>query len=331
MYNRSLLNKLGALVITVACFHAPLLHAQYVDYQQALLNERVGFGSNTTGGAGGEEYWVTNLADDGWGSLREGVRGDTPRWIRFAVSGDFYPSYRVAVGSNKTIDARGAYVRIFSNGLEINGTGNIIIENVILKTGSRDGIEIKNGATNVWVDHCSFNAWNDEAMSIRTPSQYWYTDVTVSWCKFSHLNKAFLIGASDVYGQNTRVSLHHSWFDDTSARNPRVSKALVHAFNNLLTNWGSYGMASVEAGQLRTEGNIFHAGSSKAAVITAISGESYSRGYTNVANDAKLNGATISEYMPNLVFWPPNYYGYVVEGTTFGLRDRIIAGAGATR
>lgn len=63
------------------------------------------------------------------------------------------------------------------------------------------------GAGNVWVDHCSFNTWSDGALDITNPIATAYTDVTVSWCKFSNHNKVMLIGAApgDVNGSNMKV------------------------------------------------------------------------------------------------------------------------------
>lgn len=94
-------------------------------------------------------------------------------------------------------------------------------------------------------------------------------------------------------------------------------------------NWGLYGMSSSDYGQLRTEADIFEAGSNKSAVLTT--GDGDPRGYTNIGYDWKLNGATTSEYMPNLVFYPPNYYGYTLDTANLTLRSRIDSEAGATR
>lgn len=305
-------------------------------YQQSLLNELVGFGRTAYGGTGGAEVWVTNANDSGTGSLREAVTGDAPRWIRFNPGFGHYNIYlasRIDVGSWKTIDARGAVdVKIFNHGFDIRGQ-SVMVENVIFQQGADDGLKVLDGGRKVWVDHCSFSNWSDEALSIITPVTGIFTDVTVSWCKFSSQSKAMLIGHApgDPNGPNMRVTLHHNYFSAVDGRQPRIRRALVHAYNNYLVNWGDYGMASVDYGQLRTENNIFEAesGGSTDAVIVYISPEPY--GYTNIGYDWKINGATSVENQPSLVFWPPNYYTYSLDAANSTLRTTIIANAGATR
>ena len=54
---------------------------------EALLDELVGFGEGTTGGAGGPVVAVTSLADSGPGTLREAAQIQGAAWIRFMVSG----------------------------------------------------------------------------------------------------------------------------------------------------------------------------------------------------------------------------------------------------
>ncbi|KAL9418928.1 hypothetical protein AB3S75_036811 [Citrus x aurantiifolia] len=54
---------------------------------RALAGQAEGFGRFAIGGLHGPVYFVTNLSDDGPGSLREGCRRKEPLWIVFEVSG----------------------------------------------------------------------------------------------------------------------------------------------------------------------------------------------------------------------------------------------------
>src|ERR1700730_14629170 len=180
-------------------FAAHSAHAQYPSYQQSLLNERVGFGQNTTGGANGDVYWVTNLNDSGPGSLRQGCeQDDNYRWIMFPVNGTITVSGApIQVGWNKTIDGRGASITLTNYGLWIgrwdqygsfHGSQNVIVENLNFANGSTsqpilNAIMINQGATNVWVDHCTFINLPKMGLDVTTANASYNTDVTVSWCR----------------------------------------------------------------------------------------------------------------------------------------------------
>ena len=84
----------------------------------------IGFGGSVTGGAGGCLYRVTNLDNSGPGSLRAGAEASEPLWIIFEVSGDIYLSSSIDMASNKTIDGRGQYIRLFDAGIDITNSTN---------------------------------------------------------------------------------------------------------------------------------------------------------------------------------------------------------------
>ncbi len=270
-----------------------------------LVHDVQGFGDRATGGQGGEVYWVTTLADGGPGSLRSAAEDPSRRWIRFRVSGEVHPVTPIAVASDKTIDGRGAKVTITGRGLVIDGQSNVIVENLIFADGEDDAVHVVNGAHDLWIDHCSLSSWSDGLIDVTRAS----TDITISWCRFSHHDKVILIGASPAESGDAaiRVTLHHNHFERTTERHPRLRFGKVHAYNNYYEAWSSYGAAASMLGELLSQANIYEAGWDKDAIITR-SGRDPAEGYVRSVGDLALGGARIIEREPSRVFDPARYY-----------------------
>ena len=249
--------------------------------------------------------------------------------MTFAVEGDLNLDSPIDVPSNISVDGRGTYIRIYDHGLHIDGSSNVIITNVIFKEGkggdSNDAVRIINGAHDIWLHHVSFSDYGDGLVDITKAA----TDVTVSWCKFSHHNKVMLIGASnnDTGDSVIRVTLHHNWFKETSSRHPRVRYGKVHAFNNYYDEWGSYGIGCSQKGECYSERNIFEAGSDKDAITNKV-GDDPKKGDVNSVSDWKLNNADVDENNASDVFHPSDYYSYNPDNANDGLRSQIKDGAG---
>ena len=143
-----------------------------------------GCGKYTTGGRGGEIVYVTNLNDEGPGSLRHALRMNVPRIIVFSVSGTLFLKSKLDVShGNFTLagqTAPGDGICIAGDGVDIEAD-NIIIRYVRFRPGDisgeeTDALTIKR-SDNVIVDHCSMSWSTDE-----TCSCYDNTNFTLQWC-----------------------------------------------------------------------------------------------------------------------------------------------------
>lgn len=171
----------------------------------------LGFGRNTVGGKNGPYYVVNDPSDDDLvnpkpGTLRHAVIQNGPLWIIFARSMIIRLHEELIMTSDKTIDARGANVRIaYGAGITIQFIKNVIIHNlhihniyagsgglikdsadhVGLRTPSDgDGISIF-GSSNVWIDHVSMSQCQDGLIDAIMGS----TGITISNCHFTNHNE----------------------------------------------------------------------------------------------------------------------------------------------
>jgi len=292
-----------------------------------LLDERVGFGGQATGGADGCQYVVTNLNNSGAGSLREGATQGN-RWIVFGVSGTINVSSPIPIASNTTIDGRGASVTIRNHGLYMVEKQNVIISHVTITSVSDDGIQIRRqSAQDIWVNHVTINDVYDGYIDITQGA----TNVTVSWSRFDpspnrEREKVMLIGADDPGDRDdlTKVTLHHNYFNNTQQRNPLIRAGYVHSYNNYITGWDIYGTGVGSDGRLLSERNIYDYGGGHRARAFAPWGS----GAANIRStgDMFLSGASGQESNASSVSAPP--YSYGADTANDSLRSVVISQAG---
>lgn len=209
-----------------------------------------GFGTDTPGGADGEVYHVTTLADSGPGSLRDAVSTGN-RMVVFDVSGEIALTGPLFVqGAFVTIDgftAPSPGITLVGDGLIIRGNvglpsnttpaHDVIVRGLRIRDVPIDGIQVAYGAHNVVISHVSVRGSGDGLIDITENSH----DVTVAWSILAGAVKAMLV----KYGAS-RVTLHHNIWVGGRNRNPQVSvddvgtpatDTTVDMRNNLVYDW----------------------------------------------------------------------------------------------
>jgi pectate lyase len=203
--------------------------------------------NGTIGGAGGKVVTVTTQEE-----LEKYAQAKEPYIIR--VQGEIritekenprtryekLTTKEIHIASDKTIVGVGKSGHIVNGGFFIGpGTHNVILRNLTIRdtfvdgdwwgaTQDYDGLQM-DSAHHVWVDHCHFSRHGDGCLDSRAGTTY----LTISWCIFSHHNKTMGVGwDSKVTAQ---ITLHHTWFRNTSCRSPSAGQVLrAHYYNNYL-------------------------------------------------------------------------------------------------
>ena len=256
-----------------------------------------GFGKYATGGRGGEVIKVTNLNDNGPGSLREAVTKKYPRIIVFEVDGTIHLTSKLNIKGNVTIagqSAPGDGICIADQSVQIDGD-NIIIRYLRFRLGDKyqrgeqvdgngsDDALGGNRRKHIMIDHCSLSWSNDEVFSI-----YGGDSTTLQWNLIAEpLNYSYHFEKGDTdfekhgYGGiwgGKHLSAHHNMFAHCISRNPRFNgnrlgsdQELVDFRNNLIYNWEHNSVYGGELGYYNIVNNYYKPGpSTRASVIKRI-------------------------------------------------------------
>ena len=257
-----------------------------------------GFGAYAQGGRGGRVLHVTNLDDDGPGSLRWAVEQKGPRTVVFKVSG--------TVELKSALDIANPFITLAGqtapgDGICIKGgtvrirTHDVVVRYLRFRLGDgrhgqgtlqgKDALDISAG-TDIIVDHCSASWSLDEVLSVssRDPD---LTRVTVQWCFITEaLNPSRHGFGSLIRGtRGAQYSFHHNLYAHNFGRNPRPGNydsnphdrdpegLLLDFRNNVIYNWGGahagYNQDTVSVTRLNYVGNYLVPGADSAPVSVA--------------------------------------------------------------
>lgn len=268
-----------------------------------------GFGAYAKGGRGGNVVFVTNLNNDGHGSLRWAVEQEGPRTIVFKVSGTIelkdrlnilHPYITIAgqTAPGDGICLKGETLRI--------GTNDVIIRYIRVRLGDgkhgegskqgKDGISISVGK-NIIIDHCSTSWSLDEVLSTSSKKST-LTNVTVQWCFITEgLNVDGHGFGSLIRGTGgAKYSYLHNLYAHNHGRNPRPGNYNINPYdkdpdgllldfrNNLIYNWGGkhagYNADKISVTHLNYVGNYLITGEdSEITGIAYSTGSPYNRAY----------------------------------------------------
>ena len=215
-----------------------------------------GFGANAVGGRGGDVYYVTNLNDDGPGSLRHGITSATgPRAILFKISGNIklvgnldVTQPRITI-AGQTAPGDGICVQDGTLSLQAD---DLIVRHIRTRLGTNGMVQDDSlnavAGRNIIIDHCSASWSVDETLSVAHLAQ----NVSVQWCFITEsLNNSIHSKGPHGYGSlvrsktNAAVTFHHNLYAHHESRNPRpgtYTNSYVLSFdfrNNVIYDWGS--------------------------------------------------------------------------------------------
>lgn len=246
-----------------------------------------GFGKYTTGGRNGKVLIVSNLNDDGPGSLRKAVKVKGPRIIVFAVSGTIHLESKLSLTSDLTIagqSAPGDGICLADYPVSLSGN-NIIVRYMRIRMGDKNqkgGMVDGNGSDDAFggtrrnriiIDHCSVSWSTDEVFSV-----YSGDSTTLQWNLISEpLNYSYHFETGDkdyehhgyggIWG-GKHTSGHHNLFAHCANRTPRfdgirnIPEEFVDFRNNVIYDWAMNNAYAGEGGNYNVINNYYKPGPS---------------------------------------------------------------------
>ncbi len=263
------------VAVLIACFFwTDILYGQIPAFPGAE-----GFGRFAAGGRGGDVYHVTNLNDDGAGSLRYGIeKMNGPRTIVFDVSG--------TIELNKRLKVKKPYLTIAGqtapgDGITLGGNAfyidasHVIVRYIRCRYGDISGEENDavsiTGGNNIIVDHVTASWSVDETFSCQSED---VDSLSVQWCIITEsLNNSIHSKGAHGYGGiigSLRQTFHHNLYAHHSSRTPKVTgrrHCEVDFRNNVIYNWGHNSCYDGTSSYMNWANNYYKAGPATSSAV----------------------------------------------------------------
>lgn len=324
-----------------------------------------GHGRFARGGRGGRVIRVTNLADNGPGSLRAAVVARGARTVIFDVSGtidlerdlDIHRGQITIAGQT----APGDGITLRGHGLRVNAD-DVIIRYLRVRPGDQAGVETDAisvfGGSNIILDHCSASWATDETLSISPTGQDAIRpidNVTVQWSIISEsLNDSVHSKGPHGFGTlargsgGARYTMHHNLWAHHRARMPRPGNyvdrekdpvgPLFDFRNNVFYNWGGsrsgYNADTESISHYSFVGNHYFAGPNSHKAVAFEESSPFSTLYFA---DNYMNGELVTDPL-TVVKLPPGSslaerdfdHGYAMRAAGPVALEHILEFAGAS-
>ncbi|WP_139489021.1 pectate lyase family protein [Brevibacillus dissolubilis] len=278
----------------------------------------------------------------------------------------------INVGSNITLIGLGTDAKIVGGNLMLKKSTNVIIRNITFQdsydyfpqwdptdgsTGNwnsqYDNITL-DGATNIWIDHCSFNDGSrpDSMNGTYYGREFQHHDglldaknqadlITVSYNHFSNHGKTNLIGSSDSTTADAgklRITFHHNYYQNVVERAPRVRYGQIHLYNNYYNNVGNthyiYSIGVGYQSKIYAQNNYFdmNSGFDAAKLISVLKGTAIYESGTMLNGTSKsfvqAYNSTASTPLSTDVGWTPTLYNTIDPTSNVPTVVKANAGAG---
>ncbi len=278
---------------------APIDYASEAQKLALLATGPEGFAEGVVGGLQGGVCRVTNLQDDGRGSLRDCVENPFT-WVVFDVDGVIELGDEINMrAENVTVDGRGREITLRGKGIRV-GANIVIIHNIAIVDGvgdEADAVRVTDQVQGVWLNHLLLRDFPDELLDVHENAR----GVTLSW---SLLGDG-LVDIGEGPEDAVALSVHNSIFRNARLK---VSGARVHVYNVHFGDWEDAAVTALSGAVVLLEHCAFV--SQRSSTVTLIDAASLRhRGLqVHVALPAILGEQNAADV------WPQNLpYGYTLE------------------